>query len=129
MKRFITIILVAVLVLTACIATSAHEESDNILIIGDVTIFFSHDSDFSESEQQHIAHHLTDGDSGNFTTFGLMCFLFGHNYTTESVRTVTHRVLPTSPRCFEEYFLVSVCSRCNDTKSERTNYGYIACCP
>ena len=58
----------------------------------------------------------------------IICDLFGHSYTEETITTITHKVNATQPRCKQEVLKVKVCSRCSDTQIERMSFEFINCC-
>ena len=60
---------------------------------------------------------------------GLMCTLFGHKNTSETVISVTHKYNVESPRCLQEVFAVTSCSRCGESSVERLSFSFISCCP
>lgn len=128
MKKTISILLVALLLVGTFIVPSADDVVGNTYNIDNKTIIFDADSAFTIEEQQHIAQIIVTPEN-NATTYGLICTLFGHNNTTESVAAITHCVNEQSPRCLKEYFIVTTCSRCDESTVERASYCYITCCP
>ena len=94
---------------------------------GNITIIFEQTTPFSSEQRANIAYKLING-TDNTNTYGLWCTLFGHDYVEDSVKTITHCVNDTQPRCLEEYFEIGECSRCGDTYTNRISYGYITCC-
>ena len=128
MKKIISILLATILLTFTCISTSANESSNNIYLIDNKTIIFGKSSAFTTEEQQRIAELLVNADAST-STYGLMCTLFGHKNTSETVTTITHCVYEKSPRCMQENFIVTTCSRCGETTTERVSFQYITCCP
>lgn len=128
MKKIISILLVMFLLTTFCVTSTAGEATNDIYTINNKTIIFYEASVFTADEQQVIAELLANSDQVH-STYGLMCTLFGHKNTSETVETITHCVEAKSPRCLRETFLVTKCSRCGETTTERINYAYISCCP
>lgn len=128
MKKLLTTLLVAILVLCACISSSADQAVGNVYEIGDKTIIFDEASAFSVEEQQHIAELIVNPEN-QASAYGLVCTLFGHKNTSETVVSITHCAKENSPRCLQEIFCVTTCSRCDESTVERTGYGYITCCP
>jgi len=64
--------------------------------------------------------------NANFT-----CFFFGHSLTQGTMIVVTHRVRPSAPRCLEETYRVTYCSRsdCDHIASVvKTTDRFIYCC-
>lgn len=127
MKKIISITLVIIIVLLACVTTSAEVPNTNVLEIDHVTVIFEEDSVFSLEEKQYIAELIAYGDRG-ISTYGLAC-IFGHKYVEESVTAITHCAKENQPRCLAEVFLVSTCSRCGKSSMERVTYYYFTCCP
>ena len=128
MKKIISILLVAVLMVCACVGTSAEEAIGNNYTIDNVTVVFDANSQLSVEQQKAIAHLLVYPEYGT-STAGLMCTLFGHKNTSETVVAITHKYNVESPRCLQENFSVTTCSRCNETTTERVSFKYITCCP
>ena len=128
MKKILSVALVTILVLCACITSSANQTNGNVYEIGNKTIIFDETSAFSVEEQQHIAELIANPEN-QVSTYGLVCTLFGHKNTSETVVSVTHCVDPVSPRCLQEIFTVTTCSRCDESTVERSSYCYISCCP
>ena len=127
MKKVISITLVFIIAMFACIGAFAETGSSNMIDIDHVTVIFEEDSAFTPEEQQYIADMLVYGNE-NATTFGIGC-LFGHKYVEENVTTITHCVRATQPRCLQENFLIKTCSRCDKTTTELISSFYITCCP
>ena len=128
MKKLASILLVAMLLICACITPSADENYGNTYQIENKTIIFDATSAFSVEEQQHIACLIANSEQSS-STYGLTCTLFGHKNTSETVVAITHCAKETSPRCLQELFAVTTCSRCGETSTVRTSYKYITCCP
>ena len=128
MKKIIAIVLVTVLMICACVNASADDVCGNAYTIDNTTVIFDENSQFSVEQQEMIAHRIVYSEE-NTSTYGLMCTLFGHKNTSETVTAVTHKYNVEAPRCLEEIFLVTTCSRCGETTTERTGYRYISCCP
>ena len=130
MKKIITVLLAIVLTSFMCVSAFASENVGNMYTIGDKTVVFEASSVFTAEEQQYIAEMLVNPDADSAATYGLMCTLFGHKETTEAVTTITHGAAATAPRCLQENFLVTICTRCEETISmERISFQYISCCP
>lgn len=128
MKKIISILLAISLFVAFYITPVAGESGNNIYTIDNKTIIFDEASAFTVEEQQVIAELLANSDQVH-STYGLMCTLFGHKNTTETVQTITHCVDTKSPRCLQENFAVTTCSRCGETTTERVSYRFITCCP
>lgn len=128
MKKATLIFLVIMLTIGATIGVSADSNTGNTYQIDNVTVIFDEGSQLSAEQQENIAQLLVNPEYG-VTQANLICNIFGHKNTTEGVSTITHKVLAESPRCLEEFFTITTCSRCNESTVERTGYRYISCCP
>lgn len=119
-----------VIALMACatFGASADENIGNTYQIDNITVMFDADSQFSDEQQETIANLLAYPEYG-VAQANLICNIFGHKNTTEGVTTITHKAKATSPRCFQENFIVTTCSRCDEYTVERASYYYITCCP
>lgn len=128
MKRLMAILSVVILVVCTALGASADEMIGNSYQIDNVTVIFDTDSQLSNEQQEMIAQLLVKPEYGVSQT-NLICNIFGHKNTIEGVTTITHKVLPESPRCLQELFTITTCSRCNEATVERDGYCYITCCP
>ena len=128
MKRLMVIIFVVTLVLCTPLGTSADEAIGNCYQIDTVTVVFDANSQLSDEQQEKIAQLLVNPEYG-VSQANIICDIFGHKNTMEGVTTITHKVLPESPRCLQELFTITTCSRCNESTVERDGYCYITCCP
>ena len=128
MKRIIALLMVVILTICATISATADSNVGNIYQIGNVSIVFDADSQFSNEQQEAIANLLVYPEFG-VAKANLICNIFGHKNTTEGVTTITHKVLVETPRCLQENFTITICSRCDESTVERISYGYIFCCP
>ena len=129
MKKLFIISLAFLLICTFSVSALAASEETYIYNIGSVTVIFDECDTWNADTREAVAHRLVYGEDNTATTYNLWCNLFGHNYETKTVTTVTHCVLSEEPRCLEEHFNISLCSRCEDQVTERTAYCYIYCCP
>jgi hypothetical protein len=128
MKKLIIIAMVSILLIASTVGISADEAIGNTYQIGNVTVVFDGNSQFSEEQQESIAQLLVNSEYG-VAQANLICNIFGHKNTTEGVTTITHKAKENNPRCLEEFFTITTCSRCNESTVERNGYGYITCCP
>ena len=128
MKKLFALLLSLLLITIFSLSAFAASEGTYVYEIDGVTVIFEENNTLDAATREMIAHKLVHGDE-DATTYGLMCTLFGHKYEVPGVITITHCVEPTQPRCLEEYFDVSVCTRCEDTIVDRTGWSYITCCP
>ena len=128
MKRLTIFLMIITIIICATIGVSAGETIGNTYQIDNVTVIFDTDSQLSTEQQEIIAQLLVNAEY-SVSQANLICTLFGHKNTTEGVTTITHKVLPESPRCLRELFTITTCSRCNESTVERDGFGYISCCP
>lgn len=129
MKRTIIIALVCILAISLCVHISASDFDDNVIRINNIDVIFDDNSSLTIDEKYLIAEYMTNTNS-HAQSYGLMCTLFGHKTTTEYVTTITHCVRTTSPRCLDESWELTICSRCETIIEEtRIGYSYIDCCP
>ena len=128
MKRRGLIAIVIVLVFFSTMGVSADQVIGNSYQIEDVTVVFNADSQFTPEQQEQIAQLLVNPEYG-VSQANLICNIFGHKNSSEGVSTITHKVSATDPRCLEEFFTITMCSRCEATTVERDAAVYIPCCP
>ncbi len=128
MKKIGIILIVMILTMCATVGASADTNVGNTYQIDNVTVMFDTDSQFSDEQQETIANLLVHPEYG-VAQANLICNIFGHKNTTEGVTTITHKAKATSPRCFQENFIITICSRCDESTVERASYYYITCCP
>ena len=117
-----------IITICATIGVSADTNAGNIYQTENVTVVFDADSQFSIEQQELIANLLVNPEYG-VAKANLICNIFGHKNSQEGVTTITHKVSATSPRCLQELFTITMCSRCEETTVERNAYYYISCCP
>ena len=129
MKKIFVSLLTILMICTFSVSALAATEENYVYNIGSVTVIFDENDTWDASTREAIAHRLAYGDDTAISTYNLLCNMFGHKYETKGVTTVTHCVLDEAPRCLEETFNLSLCTRCNDQVTERTGYCYIFCCP
>lgn len=127
MRKFICILLVIVCLTCLCTNTSAANKSSNVITIESVEVIFSEQSTLTHEQKYIVAEHLVYGIPDN-QTYGLLCNVFGHKYTTEYATTITHCVNSTAPRCLEEYWQIQTCSRCDNVEGIVMDSAYIDCC-
>lgn len=128
MKKISIVLMVIALTICSVFGVSADGNVGNTYQIDNVTVIFDVDSQLSNDQQEAIAHLLVNSEYG-VAQANLICNIFGHKNTMEGVTTITHKVLEESPRCLEELFTITTCSRCNESTVERNAYYYISCCP
>lgn len=127
MKKINIILVICLSLVIMTVPASAVEIQGNIYTEQNATVMFDADSSFTLEEQQHITELLVYGEDTT-NPYGLSCTLFGHNYESEIVTLINHRVRTTAPRCLEEKYKVSKCSKCGDTQQTLLSASYINCC-
>ena len=119
-------------VLTDCFSlsiTSASTGAYSQIELSEVTIIFSENTVFSETEKALIIDALKGSyQAENNLKRNVLCTIFGHKYSDEIVTAITHKVNANRPRCLETVNKVNVCSRCSDVQIEQIAYSYIDCC-
>ena len=128
MKTLVVLLMVVVCIICSTFGIFADSSSENKYQIDGVTVIFDTNSQLSKEQQETIAHLLVNPEYG-VAQVNLICNIFGHKNTSETVVTITHKVNDLSPRCLQENFIVTTCSRCNESTVERASYFYITCCP
>ena len=127
-SHIILVICICLLFAVTVASVSAEDNHNEAYDMNGVTVCFESDSQFNSDEQLRIADILINGND-EITPYGLSCFLFGHNYKTEIVTATKHKVNATAPRCLEEIYEVSVCSKCEDIQQTLLSSRYKNCCP
>lgn len=128
MRKVLSIIMLSLIVLSAALSVGADIITGLTHEYGYKTIVFSENTSFTAEQQEYIADMLINGENESATPYNILC-LFGHNYTVETVTSVTHCVRTSQPRCLKETLEVGVCTRCGHTYSNLITSGYIGCCP
>ena len=133
MKRIIGILLTAMVLLTFGISAFADTTgSNNTIEIGNFTIIFDENTTLSPEEQLRLAQCRANVD--HFEAPGpqqknVLCSLFGHKTTTETVIVIEHKVSATQPRCVKTYEDVTGCTRCDTvTIIDVLSSTYFFCC-
>ena len=128
MKKIGLIAIVIVLTFFGTIGVSADQTIGNTYQIGNVTVIFDANSQLTPEQQEEIAQLLINPEYGVMQA-NIICDIFGHKSTLEGVTTITHKVSAMDPRCLQEFFTITTCSRCNESTVERNGVCYISCCP
>ena len=130
MKRFITLFLAIIIALSTTLISSATTSTGTTIESNGFTVTFTSDSNFTAEEQQLIVDHIFSSMSSNEadTTYNLLCTLFGHKTTTESITVVEHCASDTQPRCRRSLQDVTTCSRCDYVDISVFSSTYIYCC-
>jgi len=124
MKNFSRVIISIIAAITIFSATVFAQQKTRAIDF-DQTIIFTENTNFSKEQKEIINDHITNGK--NSQKRGIFC-LFGHNYTSDYVTTISHRVKPGHPRCLSSYYKVFICTRCDDVKTEKITEIFITCC-
>ena len=128
MKKLSLLFVTLFCAISFCIHPFAIENSLTILSVEDIDVLFDENSSLTDEEKQIIAEYFANSKNGA-QPYGLVCSIFGHKNSTEYVTTITHRVNPDIPRCLEEQWELTVCSRCDNVESRRIAFESIDCCP
>ena len=124
MKKICTVICLSIglmlLLMMAAVAYHAYSSDD-------VQVVFAENSVSSVQEKELIEKHFR-GDADNGETYGLRCTLFGHDYKTEYVDVIQHKVRSTRPRCIDDLYKTQICTVCSDTVSTLVSSQLIDCC-
>ncbi len=133
MKKIISILITAVILMTAMTVYSAATESDPATYnyqIDDTeyTVEFANNNIPAE-QQEMIAQKLVGLDGSSAQPYGLGCILFGHDYLYDTVYVIYHKQNKYNPRCKEETYDVKYCEDCDFTEETLVAIGYINCCP
>ena len=135
MKKITCIVLSLIFIIALCLCPVSAEEDDYIVVeVGNTTVYFSADTEFTAEERAAIASVLAGGEApthfhGGDDPDNIICDIFGHKTTTEEVIAVQHCVRPTPPRCKQEIYLVTTCSRCDYADYQLLSTSYIDCHP
>ncbi len=122
-KIVVTIGLCFIMLLSIATGVAAHNlvEEENIEVV------FKEDSIFS-NEEKHIIEASFNADSSHAQPYGLKCSLFGHDYKTEIVSVIRHKVRTAKPRCMRDTYETKICTVCSDTISTLIYSEQINCC-
>lgn len=123
MKKIIAILILCVtLLLSLGVIAAAYQNHEDC-----VNVIFTENSVFTDEEKQVIENYFKESiDDTN--SYGIRCTLFGHNYITELVDVIRHKVRATKPRCDKETYETKICSVCSHTVSELIFLTSTNCC-
>lgn len=122
MKKSILVLnLCLVLLVSMGVMATAFVHNENIEVI------FVENSIFSDNEKEIIKEYFNNENDGN-NVYGLKCTLFGHDYKTEYVDVIRHKVRATQPRCIKDKYETKICVDCSDTVSTLIATTSITCC-
>ena len=122
-KVIIAIGMCVILIISVATAVMGYNTLDDDF----VEVIFKQDSVFSDEEKQLIIQSFSN-DTTKAQPYSLKCTLFGHDYKSEVVEAIRHKVRPDKPRCIKETYEVKVCSVCSDTVSTLLSSKFIDCC-
>lgn len=121
MKKFLSVILSALLICTVCASTAFA--TDGV----EETIEFVYEEEISDELKARVEHAILHGDSNGITR-GILCTIFGHDLITTTTDKITHKAYSTQPRCLRETYEVETCEDCDYSKSTLINSEQIFCC-
>jgi hypothetical protein len=94
-----------------------------------MSVVFESGTIFSVTEREYIADMLVYGESDvTLVQPRAWCWLTGHDSKTEYVRIITHKKYALEPRCLEELFEVTTCSKCDLYDMVLVSSTAIICC-
>lgn len=128
MRKLICILLTIIILVSA----TPYSTASNTVIHkrGNVSVIFESDTSFTATEQLYIADMLVYGESDiTIVQPRAWCWLTGHDKKTEYVTIITHKKYSTAPRCLEEIYEVTTCSKCDLYDMVLIGSTIIACCP
>ena len=129
MKKLIALILVVVSMFSLMsISVYAEETTEKTITVTVNEVEFVFDADTTEEFRSKFITHYFGHNDEDLATYGLTCTLFGHNIESSVVKTVTHKVNSTDPRCLQNRYVAETCSRCDYTNSTLLDSTYISCC-
>lgn len=126
MKKIIALILVIVSVFSTMSIAAYAEETNEITVTVNETVFVFNADTTEDFRNKFIDHYFNHDDGA--AAYGLTCTLFGHKIESSVVTTVTHKAKATDPRCLEKIYNAETCSRCEYTNSTLLSSVYISCC-
>ena len=127
MKKLITVILCAILAIHTAAMTTDGSTYEYETAESHVTVAFSETSSLSAEKKQAISDFLVSENS--VVSPQSLCWLTGHNYKTESVSLITHKVTAKSPRCKRSIYSVKTCTKCDYIDETLISETLIVCCP
>ncbi|MBO5463249.1 MAG: hypothetical protein J6A49_08045 [Clostridia bacterium] len=127
-KRFLSLLLTLAVLTGLCVIPTSAVETEEVATT-EIEIFIENE-DISEETRAKIIAYYSDPNHENdgIATCGLTCTLFGHKLEDSVVRSVTHKVRSTAPRCLEKTYTYEACTRCDYENSTLLGSSYIFCC-
>ena len=131
MKRIVSVAMFFVLISAFSVCAFASDNTSSVYTYVkegvEYTVDFS-DASFSADKHEVIAQRLLSLAEDEVQTYGLMCTLFGHKFETSEISVITHKVYQYAPRCKDEAYDVSICTRCDYQEQTLITTSYIDCC-
>lgn len=129
MKK-ITSLLMAVLMAFSVmsIPASAENVAETTVVVTVNGIDFIFDSATSEEFRSKFIEDYFNHDNDGAAVYGLTCTLFGHDFESSVVTTVTHNARTSDPKCLQETYSVETCTRCDYSAKTLVESRYISCC-
>lgn len=129
MKRILTTLLAIIIALSLPLSAAAINNAQGIYTVNGITVEFSENSLFTPEEQAVITQLIVDGiDNSSATTYNVLCTLFGHKTTTETIGVIEHCYREAQPRCLKTIEDVTACSRCDYVSIDVVSTYYVVCC-
>lgn len=129
MKKYISLFLTIVLCLSFVLSVNAT--NGTVYSYNGIEVVFEENSTLSESMKLQVAEMLVNGvsDGEDVAAYNLLCSLFGHKNTLETVETIQHKVDTEAPRCLSQIWELNICTRCENVEETLLYEEYIFCCP
>lgn len=132
MKKIVSILICALILMTAlCVVASAESTGNNTYTFetedAHYTVTFE-SNNLSEEQQSRVAEGLVFGKEDSAVTYGLGCTLFGHDYVYDTVYVITHKVRTTHPRCKQAIYDVTTCEDCDFYEETLIKTQFVDCC-
>ena len=129
MKRLITALMAIVIAFSFSVNTFATATTGNVYMFDDITVEFLESSAFSAEEQKTIVQIIVnENTSDSSATYNVLCSLFGHKTTVETIGVIEHCVRDIQPKCLKSVQEVTACSRCDYVDINVITTYYINCC-
>ena len=124
-KVFSLILALATLLCAVIIPANAKETKTH----NHIEIYIEGNNISEETKEKAINFYTNGGEEKEgVATYGLTCTLLGHKLESTIIKTITHKVRSTSPRCLEKKYNYEACTRCDYESSTLLTSFYIACC-
>lgn len=123
-KLFTLMLALSLIFCSLSISVSATDEIHS----DDIEIYIVNKDVSEETKEKIIAYYTNGGEDDGVAICGLTCTLFGHKLETTTIKTITHKVRATAPRCLQRYYDYEACTRCDYESSTLLSKSYIYCC-